>query len=190
MSELLDSTIEQLLDTEDKNLKKIHQIIMESLQEEKLLVQRLYQESNEDNLTAAQRLADRVASFGGSWRFIILFGVCLVSWMLFNSYITKYIFDPYPFILLNLILSCLAAIQAPVIMMSQNRREYKDRVRAEHDYHVNLKAELEIRGINKKIDILIIDQMNFLLKLQKEQHQNLNNLKLKLEDHLNSTKLE
>lgn len=103
--------------------------------------------------TFGEKLADQVASFGGSWKFIILFFTLLVVWIIINSiaFLMKP-FDPYPFILLNLILSCLASIQAPIIMMSQNRQEVKDRLRAENDYKINLKAEYEIRALQEKVD--------------------------------------
>jgi uncharacterized membrane protein len=106
----------------------------------------------EESLTLGQRVADMVASFGGSWPFIILFGVFLVVWMLLNVRMAQRAWDPYPFILLNLVLSTLAAIQAPVIMMSQNRQAFKDRLQAEQDYKVNLKAELEVAELHRKID--------------------------------------
>jgi uncharacterized membrane protein len=109
---------------------------------------------HDPKLTLGQRLADRVASFGGSWTFIILFGCVLVSWALLNSWLLLRPFDPYPYIFLNLMLSMLAAIQAPIIMMSQNRQAERDRVRAELDYEVNLKAELEIAALHEKIDAL------------------------------------
>ncbi len=128
-------------------------------------------------LTFGQRLADKVASFGGSWRFIILFGTFLFCWILLNIYwLSNKGFDPYPFILLNLILSCLAAIQAPVIMMSQNRQEQKDRQRARNDYMVNLKSELEIRSLHEKIDHLIIHQQQELLEIQKIQIEMMNDI--------------
>lgn len=115
-------------------------------------------------------LADRVAAVGGSWGFIIAFGLVLVSWMLLNSRVLTVLglhpFDGYPFIFLNLILSMLAAIQAPVIMMSQNRQESKDRLRAENDYRVNLKAELEIRQLHSKLDMLLTHQWQRLLEIQ------------------------
>jgi len=107
----------------------------------------------EDRLTLGQRLADRIAAFGGSWNFITLFGLVLVAWMTVNS-IVQQPFDPFPFILLNLVLSSLAALQAPVIMMSQNRADAKDRIRSELDYQVNLKAETEIAALHEKIDAL------------------------------------
>ncbi|MFL6596135.1 MAG: DUF1003 domain-containing protein, partial [Chthoniobacterales bacterium] len=110
----------------------------------------------ERKLTFGERLSDHIATFGGSWRFIISFGAVLLLWIAANAFVfMNKGFDPYPFILLNLILSCLAAIQAPIIMMSQNRSEARDRLRAENDYKVNLKAELEIRHLHEKIDHLL-----------------------------------
>jgi uncharacterized membrane protein len=124
----------------------------------------------QSSLTAGQRLADRVADFGGSWRFIILFAVVLFLWMAVNSVVLIIRpFDPYPFIFLNLILSCLAAIQAPVIMMSQNRQETRDRLHAAHDYQVNLKAELEIRQLHQKLDHLLSHQWERLVDIQEMQ---------------------
>lgn len=122
--------------------------------------------SEEDKLTYGERLADAVAKFGGSWKFIIMFIATLIIWITINvvSLFHKP-FDPYPFILLNLILSCLAAVQAPVIMMSQNRQEAKDRRRGEDDYKINLKAELEIKVLSEKIDHLAQDQRELLEKM-------------------------
>ena len=121
-------------------------------------------------LTKGQKIADLVASFGGSWKFIIGFGVFILFWIVLNVFwLMNRSFDPYPFILLNLILSCLAAIQAPVIMMSQNRQEDKDRKRSKNDYMVNLKSELEIRLLHEKIDHLIMHQQQELLEIQKVQ---------------------
>jgi len=117
-------------------------------------------------------MADRVASFGGSWTFISLFVCVMVTWILLNSFILVRLnssFDPYPYILLNLVLSMLAAIQAPIILMSQNRQAYKDRLTAEHDYEVNLKAELEITGLHEKVDSLREKQWNELISIQQEQ---------------------
>jgi uncharacterized membrane protein len=133
-------------------------------------------------LTVGQRIADKVASFGGSWRFIILFGLFMFIWISFNViWLASKAFDPYPFILLNLILSCLAAIQAPVIMMSQNRQEEKDRERAKKDYMVNLKSELEIRILHEKIDHLIMHQQHELLEIQKTQIGMLNDILKRVE---------
>lgn len=121
-------------------------------------------------LTFGQRIADKVASFGGSWTFIISFAVFILIWISINMFwLVNKGFDPYPFILLNLILSCLAALQAPVIMMSQNRQEEKDRERAQNDYMINLKSELEIRTLHEKVDHFVMDQQQELLDIQKEQ---------------------
>lgn len=124
-----------------------------------------------------QRVADQVASFGGSWRFIGLFGVFMVCWMGLNSWaLATGAFDPYPYILLNLILSCLAALQAPVIMMSQNRQEARDRLHARNDYLINLKAELEIRLLHEKLDHVLHHQSERLLELQQIQIELMNEL--------------
>jgi uncharacterized membrane protein len=128
--------------------------------------------ADETGNTAGQRAADAVASFGGSWTFIMLFGVTLVAWVVLNSLIlARYdrSFDPYPYILLNLFLSMLASIQAPIILMSQNRQAQKDRLVAAHDYEVNLKAELEIMLLHEKVDLLREGQWGELLRIQQEQ---------------------
>jgi len=125
-----------------------------------------------EQMTFGQRIADRVAAFGGSWAFISLFGGVLLFWVLLNSFLLLEInrtFDPYPYILLNLVLSMLAAIQAPVILMSQNRQAQRDRLDAEHDYEVNLKAELEIMALHQKIDLLREKQWSDLVAIQQEQ---------------------
>jgi len=124
----------------------------------------------ERQLTPGERLADVIAGFGGSWLFIIIFSCILVSWVVVNSWvIIRKPFDPYPYILLNLVLSCLAAMQAPVIMMSQNRQETRDRLRAENDYRINLRAELEIRHLHEKMDHLLMKQWERLLEIQEVQ---------------------
>ena len=121
-------------------------------------------------LSFGQRVADNVAEFGGSWTFIISFGLFIALWIGSNVYLlANKGFDPYPFILLNLILSCIAALQAPIIMMSQNRQEEKDRERAKEDYLINLKSELEIRVLHEKIDHLILRQQKELFEIQKMQ---------------------
>jgi len=125
-----------------------------------------------EKMTFGQKLADNVAAFGGSWTFISIFAVVLVVWILLNSFILisyDKSFDPYPYILLNLFLSMLAAIQAPIILMSQNRQAYKDRMSADHDYEVNLKAELEIMVLHEKIDLLKDKQWSELIVIQQEQ---------------------
>ncbi len=135
------------------------------------------EEEIESKLTLGQRLADKIAAFGGSWTFIITFFSFILIWMTINIWLLeKRMFDPYPFILLNLILSCLAAIQAPIIMMSQNRREDKDRRRSEHDYKINLKAELEIKLLSEKIDHLLVHQNKKLLEIQEIQTDYLEDL--------------
>jgi len=139
------------------------------------LCQRLHISKNphqeyEDSLTFGQRLADKIAAFGGSWTFIILFLSILTLWIVLNTILlTRRAFDVYPFIFLNLILSMLAALQAPVIMMSQNRHSAQDRAAAEHDYEVNLKAELEILALHEKVDTLREQQWVELVQMQQEQ---------------------
>ncbi len=133
----------------------------------------------EESLTVGQRLADRIAIFGGSWTFILIFLAVLLAWVVLNTVVLGRVgrpFDPYPYIFLNLILSMLAALQAPVIMMSQNRLASKDRVAAGHDYEVNLKAELEILALHRKVDLLRQEQWLELLAMQREQIQLLTRL--------------
>ena len=136
-------------------------------------------QEHDETKTFGQRAADAVAKFGGSWTFIILFGVVLVCWVILNSVILanyNKAFDPYPYILLNLFLSMLASIQAPIILMSQNRQAELDRINAEHDYEVNLKAELEIMLLHEKVDLLREGQWGELLAIQKQQLQLLSDL--------------
>jgi len=138
----------------------------------RLHVSRDTQQAYEDAMTFGERLADRIAAFGGSWTFILIFLGLLVAWVIVNTVILASIgqpFDPYPFVFLNLILSMLAAIQAPVIMMSQNRQSTKDRAAAEHDYEVNLKAELEILALHQKVDTLREQQWIELVEMQRRQ---------------------
>lgn len=161
--------INDLLNTENEHLKKLNEIVMQSVQQEDSLLQAISSQQKE-KLTLGQRLADHVARFGGSWKFILMFSGILVIWIIININLPeKQRFDPYPFILLNLLLSCLAAIQAPVIMMSQNRQEEKDRKRNENDYLVNLKAEIEIRTLHQKMDLLIQEQFKKLMEAQADQ---------------------
>jgi uncharacterized membrane protein len=135
--------------------------------------------------TIGQRVADKVATFGGSWTFIISFAVFLMIWIAINVFwMANKGFDPYPFILLNLLLSCLAAMQAPVIMMSQNRQEQKDRERAKKDYMINLKAELELRMLHEKMDHLILNQYQELLEIQKVQIEMLSDIFKEVEKNL------
>ncbi|MCL5671741.1 MAG: DUF1003 domain-containing protein [Acidobacteria bacterium] len=157
--------------TEEKGeLTQMEAEVVKSIEDEEVLARNINSQFD-SKLTFGQRVADRVAEFGGSWIFIGIFGAIIVVWMAINScaLMRKPMFDPFPFILLNLVLSCVAAVQAPVIMMSQNRAEAKDRMRAEHDYQVNLKAELEIRNLHEKIDHLLHQQWQRLLEIQQIQ---------------------
>ncbi len=161
--------VRDVLQDEIGELSALDQEVIESLHEHEILSSDITKQF-ETKLTFGQRLSDRIASFGGSWRFIILFGAVLFGWIILNAiFLLNRGFDPYPFILLNLILSCLAAIQAPIIMMSQNRAEARDRLRAENDYKINLKAELEIRHLHEKIDHLLRKQYNRLFEIQQIQ---------------------
>jgi len=173
--------VQGVLEAEKGDLSVIEAEVIESLREGEVLARNVNMEF-EEKRTPGQRLADRLAAFGGSWRFIIIFMSVLFGWIILNSIvlITRR-FDPFPFILLNLILSCLAALQAPVIMMSQNRQEAKDRLRAQHDYQINLKAEIEIRGLHEKIDHLIFKQWQRLLEIQEIQTELMGELSDKLQ---------
>lgn len=140
-------------------------------------VSRLVHQEVDTSMTFGERVADRVAQFGGSWRFISLFGAILVAWMAVNSWLlVRQPFDPYPFILLNLVLSTLAALQAPVIMMSQNRQAHKDRLQANQEYEINLMAEIEIRDLHDKLDSLRFKQWHELWHIQKRQIELLEHL--------------
>jgi uncharacterized membrane protein len=158
-----------LLDRERLAISELEGAVLTSISNETTLADKIEFEDN-TTYTFGQRLADNVATFGGSWTFIIAFGVFLFIWIITNVFVlVSRPFDPYPFIFLNLILSCIAALQAPVIMMSQNRQEEKDRTRAKKDYMINLKAELEIRMLHEKIDHLILHQQQDLLEIQNIQ---------------------
>ena len=147
--------VRSLLELERGELSALENEVLTSIRDHELLTKNIDAEFAE-KWSFGERLADRIASFGGSWTFLICFGGFLALWIGMNSIVlTVRPPDPYPFILLNLVLSCLAAIQAPIIMMSQNRQESKDRLRSQHDYQVNLKAELEIRHLHDKIDHLL-----------------------------------
>lgn len=165
-----------LISQEKGEMEKLDQDVVEAIRDNSILSENI-KENTSKPLTTGDRIADKVASFGGSWTFIISFFIFLLAWMFLNFWMLRNKgFDPYPFILLNLILSCLAAIQAPIIMMSQNRQEDKDRDRAEHDYKINLKAELEIKLLSEKIDHLLVHQNKKLLEIQEMQIQYLENI--------------
>jgi uncharacterized membrane protein len=160
-----------ILDKDVMNAIKNNSILSENIQEDL-----------EAELTIGEKIADKVAAFGGSWTFIITFFSFIMIWMFINIWVlTTKPFDPYPFILLNLILSCLAAIQAPIIMMSQNRQEQKDRIRGEHDYKINLKAELEIKLLSEKMDHLLVHQNKKLIEIQEVQIDYLEDLLKKIQ---------
>lgn len=161
--------VHSLLESEKGELTSLENEVLTSLRNHETLSKNVDSEF-EGEWTLGERLADRIATFGGSWIFLILFGLFLLVWISINSFILyARPPDPYPYILLNLILSCIAAIQAPIIMMSQNRQEAKDRLRSEHDYQVNLKAELEIRHLHEKLDHLLSHQWERLAQIQEIQ---------------------
>ena len=156
--ELLDVTDQEFTDEE-----LIHQLTMTSVTENA---------DRDEKMTLGQRAADAVARFAGSWAFIFSFIAVMVIWMILNIVMAESAFDAYPFILLNLVLSCIAAVQAPLIMMSQNRQEAKDRARAENDYRINLKSELIIDDLHKKLDLVLENQKKLERKLEQlEQRQ-------------------
>ena len=173
----MDKSSKNLLNSDKEQQIKLQKIVQQTIDEEKLMVENLLHQP-EEVMTKGQKISDKVASFGGSWKFIILFTIVLFIWILFNSLaLTKaFKFDPYPYILMNLILSCIAALQAPIIMMSQNRQEEKDRKRSENDYLINLKAELELRSLHQKVDLLLEEQIQMLIKSQAEQMEILKKL--------------
>jgi uncharacterized membrane protein len=161
--------VKEVLEDEIGELSVLDQEVVESLERHEILSSDIIKQF-EKKLTFGERLSDRIAEFGGSWKFLITFGVVILIWIATNAImLATRAFDPYPFILLNLVLSCLAAVQAPVIMMSQNRSEARDRLRAENDYKVNLKAELEIRHLHEKLDHLLRRQYNRLFEIQQIQ---------------------
>lgn len=173
--------LESVLSDEAGELSKIEKEVIDSINANEVLSNNIEFNIKTD-ITFGQKVADNVAKFGGSWFFITFFFSFLVVWIIINTaLLMKQSFDPYPFILLNLILSCLAAIQAPIIMMSQNRKEDRDRKRSEHDYKINLKAELEIRLLHEKVDHLLTQQNKRFIEIQQIQMD-------LMEDILNKTK--
>lgn len=169
--------VESLVETEKGELTSLEREVLDSIKEQDILAVNPLEDADLKR-TLGQRLADKIADFGGSWVFISIFCVVLVTWMVVNSFlILSHPFDPYPYIFLNLVLSCLAAIQAPIIMMSQNRQEERDRLQATHDYQVNLKAELEIRHLHQKVDHLMSHQWEMLVEIQEAQTEFLDALR-------------
>lgn len=169
--------VHSLLVSEKGELSELEHEVLNSLQTHQTLAADI-DSDYEEQWNLGQRLADRIATFGGSWTFLICFSIFIAIWIAVNSLVLYWRpVDPFPFILLNLLLSCLAAIQAPVIMMSQNRQEAKDRLRARNDYQVNLKAELEIRQLHEKIDHLLSHQWERMIEIQEVQLDLLNELR-------------
>ncbi|QEL23009.1 DUF1003 domain-containing protein [Bosea sp. F3-2] len=161
--------VEEILREEHGEYSDLDREVAESIARQETIAENV-EDDFEEHRTLGERFSDNLASFGGSWAFLISFGVVLVVWMAINAAIGEgKAFDPYPFILLNLVLSCLAAVQAPIIMMSQKRQESKDRLRSLNDYQVNLKAELEIRHLHEKMDHLITRQWQRLAEIQQVQ---------------------
>lgn len=179
LTKLRGQYVHSLLESEKGELSSLENDVVRSLREHELLSANIDAEL-EQKWSFGERLADKIATFGGSWTFLIYFGILLFIWIGMNSLALLWRPpDPYPFIFLNLILSCLAAIQAPIIMMSQNRQEAKDRIRSQHDYQVNLKAELEIRHLHEKVDHLLSHQWERLVKIQELQLELLSELNAK-----------
>lgn len=173
--------LNELIKSEELHVKRLNELVQKSIAEEQLLTSSLIEMESDKDLNLSQRLADQVAAFGGSWMFIATFSAFIVAWIATNTVlIVGKSYDPYPFIFLNLILSCVAALQAPIIMMSQNRQEEKDRRRGRSDFLINLKAEMEIRGLHSKIDLLLADEMKTLFKVQQSQLEMLQQIQIEL----------
>ena len=161
--------VEEILREEHGEYSDLDREVAESIARQETIAENV-EDDFEEHRTLGERFSDNLASFGGSWAFLISFGVVLIVWMGINALMGELkAFDPYPFILLNLVLSCIAAVQAPIIMMSQKRQESKDRLRSLNDYQVNLKAELEIRHLHEKMDHLITRQWQRLAEIQQVQ---------------------
>ena len=176
----MNNDIRQMLSDQSEQMKKLDEIVKKTLLEEKLIVNNLLNPPKEI-ITRGQSISDKVAQFGGSWKFIIIFAIILTVWIFYNSVAPNGLnFDPYPFILMNLILSTIAALQAPIIMMSQNRQEEKDRMRSENDYLINLKAEMEIRSLHQKVDLLLEEQIKTLFDSQAKQFDLLEDMSEKI----------
>jgi uncharacterized membrane protein len=171
--------VKEILESEKGEISIIEEQVLKSLKEQELLSKNVNTEFDRQ-LTLGEHLADRLTKSAGSWTFIVVFAGIIFLWIAINSYVLLLKpFDPYPFILLNLVLSCVAAMQAPIILMSQNREGAKDRLRAEYDYRVNLKAELEIRNLHEKLDHLLLNQWHKLLEIQEIQTELMEELTLK-----------
>jgi uncharacterized membrane protein len=172
--------ISLMIEEENGNIKELESDVLRSIDENESIVENVNM-AQKEILTIGDAISDRVAKFGGSWKFIILFFMVLAGWIIVNSsFLLTKPFDPFPFILMNLILSCIAAIQAPIIMMSQNRQEKKDRIRSENDYRINLKSEIEIRTLHEKVDHLLLDQWAKMMDIQEMQIEILEEIRGKM----------
>ncbi len=171
--------ISSLIEDEEGKIKELEKTVITSIKQNEIIASNINIAVRE-KYKIADIISDKIAVFGGSWTFIIIFFILLLSWMVLNSYfLISRPFDPFPYILLNLVLSCIAAIQAPIIMMSQNRQEMKDRMRSENDYKVDLKSEIEIRTLHEKVDHLLLDQWSKMMKIQEMQIEILEEIKKK-----------
>ncbi|MBS1937004.1 MAG: DUF1003 domain-containing protein [Bacteroidetes bacterium] len=167
----MNEELNRLLTARSERVAKLQGIVKQAIDEQELILNNLANPPQEV-ISRGQKLADKVAKFGGSWGFIIIFFLVLGVWVLYNTMAPRGDnFDPYPFILMNLVLSCIAAVQAPVIMMSQNRQEEKDRKRSENDYLINLKAELELRSLHQKMDLLLQEELRGIGDVEEQQYK-------------------
>ena len=183
LNKLRTEYVQSILNVEKEEVAELEDETAKSIRDAELITRNLNIEFD-SRITLGDKIADKVAAFGGSWRFIILFGLGIGAWIIFNTiHLISHPFDPYPYIFLNLIAGIFAAIQAPVIMMSQNRQESKDRFRAEQDFQTNLKAELEIRYVHDKLDYLLMHQWQRLLEIQELQMDLMEQLETKLPDN-------
>ncbi len=172
--------ISQIIEEETGNIMELEKDVIKSISENEIIAEDVNR-TQKEILTIGDAISDKVARFGGSWKFIIIFFLILIGWIVVNtSFLVVKPFDPYPYILMNLILSCIAAIQAPIIMMSQNRQEKKDRIRSENDYKINLKSEIEIRTLHEKVDHLLLDQWAKMMKIQEIQIEILEEIRGKI----------
>lgn len=177
LNSIREAFISGYLTSQIGELTDMEKVVVKSISRRTALAAKLDDDDDHQKESLGNRLADKVAGFGGSWTFILIFSGFLLIWILANALLLHNKgFDPYPFILLNLFLSCIAALQAPIIMMSQNRQEDKDRDRAKKDYMINLKSELEIKALHEKLDHLIMHQQQELLEIQKIQIEMLNDI--------------
>ena len=179
--------MEKLL-KDEKDYAESEKEVLNSILDKTVLSKNIHEKSSKQRIFG-QKVADGMAKFGGSWSFLFIFVIFIVVWVCINTFLLlKKPFDPYPFILLNLFLSCIAAIQAPIIMMSQNRQEEKDRLRAENDYQINLKSEIEIKILHDKLDHLITDQWNRIVEIQNIQIELLESLQEDIKNMKNKDK--